>query len=142
MGYVNIKNPPEYTDQIPKWDRQTLADGEAMGQVIEQLANNGAYLKKELERQEHVEPVTLTVSGWKEEAGLFTQTAAVPNVKEEQELRLLSALEDSADGAERKAYRKAFGIVSGGTGVTGNGTVTFKVDKKPAIDLTVGLEGV
>ena len=58
------------------------------------------------------------------------------------DLRLVSGLEDSADAEERKAYRKAFGIVSGGTGVTGDGTVTFKVDKKPATDLTIGLEGV
>lgn len=142
MGNVVIQNPPQYTEQIPKWDRETLADGEAMGQVIEQLANNDAYLKKELERQEHVEPITLTAAGWAEESGLFVQTVAVSGVQENMDLRLVSGLENSADAEERKAYRKAFGIVSGGTGVTGDGIVTFKVDKKPATDLTIGLEGV
>ena len=73
MGNVVIQNPPQYTEQIPKWDRETLADGEAMGQVIEQLANNDAYLKKELERQEHVELITLTAAGWTEESGLLSR---------------------------------------------------------------------
>ena len=81
MGNVVIQNPPQYTEQIPKWDRETLADGEAMGQVIEQLANNDAYLKKELERQEHVELITLTAAGWTEESGLFVQSVAVPPVQ-------------------------------------------------------------
>ena len=51
-------------------------------------------------------------------------------------------LADGASEAAQKAYSKAFGIVSSGTGTTSAGSVTFKVYKKPTTDITVGLKGV
>ena len=53
---------------------------------------------------------------------------------------LVSALADGAAADTQKAYNKAFGIVASGTGRTGDGTVTFKIYKKPAIDIVVGLK--
>ena len=55
---------------------------------------------------------------------------------------LVSALEDGADLATQKAYSKAFGILAAGTGTTADGSVTFKVYKKPATDIVAGLKGV
>lgn len=55
---------------------------------------------------------------------------------------LYSALADEADAEARKAYKKAFGIISSGSGIVRAGTATFKVDKKPATDCMVGLRGV
>ena len=37
---------------------------------------------------------------------------------------------------------KAFGIVSSGTAVLGDGVAVFKVYKRPETDITVGLRGV
>ena len=54
----------------------------------------------------------------------------------------VSAMEDGADLAAQKAYSKAFGILASGTGITADGSVTFKVYKKPTTDITVGLKGV
>lgn len=144
MIYVNIKNPPEYTEQIPKWDKVTPADGEAMGLVIEQLANNAAYNKAQLERQEHVVTVTLTAAGWEAvgDTGLYRQSVLVPGAVEGMELTVVSALADQADMNTRKAYKKAFGIVAGGTGTLENGTAVFIVDKKPVTDVVIGLRGV
>lgn len=50
MAFCDKKNPPEYTDQIRKWDRETLADGKEMAVEIEQLFNNTVYNKKHLEK--------------------------------------------------------------------------------------------
>jgi len=55
---------------------------------------------------------------------------------------LVSFLADGASETTQKAYSKAFGIISSGTGSTSDGSVTFKVYKKPATDITVGLKGV
>ncbi len=47
-----------------------------------------------------------------------------------------------ADADTQKAYNKAFGIISAGAGETADGSVTFYVYDKPAMDITVGLKGV
>ena len=52
---------------------------------------------------------------------------------------MVSQLADGATIEVQKAYSKAFGIVASGTGQTGDGTVTFKVYKKPAIVQTCAL---
>ena len=55
---------------------------------------------------------------------------------------MVSALADGASLEEQKAYIKAYGLICSGTGILGDGTATFKVYKKPAVDITVGLRGV
>jgi hypothetical protein len=137
-----IKNPPEFTLEIPQWDRDTLGDGIEMAKVPEALLNNEVYLKAVAERLEHVTLVTLPASGWTGSAAPFTQAVAVPGAVEGMEPMLVSALEDGASAAEQKAYIKAYGIICGGTAELGDGTATFKVYKKPASDITVGLKGV
>ena len=137
-----IKNPPEFTLEIPQWDRDSLGDGIEMAKVPEALLNNEVYLKAVAERLEHVTPVTLPASGWTGSAAPFTQAVAVPGGVEGMEPMLVSALEDGASEAEQKAYIKAYGIICGGTAELGGGTATFKVYKKPASDITVGLKGV
>lgn len=53
MRFCTIAAPPVYTEEIEHWTRETDADGEAMGIVIEQLANNDAYLKQGMENAEN-----------------------------------------------------------------------------------------
>ncbi len=140
MGNVVIQNPPQYTEQIPKWDRETLADGEAMGQVIEQLANNDAYLKKELERQEHVELITLTAAGW-QGSGPYTQAVEASGVQDTDEPMAKEVIPKGTTKEDEKAIRKAAGCVS--YFETGNGTVTFTcIGKKPETDFQVVMKGV
>ena len=67
---------------------------------------------------------------------------AVDGVTAEDNPILVSALEDGADLVTQKTYSKAFGILASGTGTTVDGSVTFKVYKKPTTDITVGLKGV
>lgn len=86
--------------------------------------------------------VTLTSVGWTGTAAPYTQTVDVPGATEDLEPILVSALADGANAATQAAYAKAFGIISSGTAVLGNGTATFKAYKKPATDCTIGLKGV
>lgn len=137
-----IKNPPEFTLEIPQWDRDSLGDGIEMAKVPEALLNNEVYLKAIAERLEHVTPVTLPASGWTGDAAPFTQTVAVSGAIEGMEPMLVSALEDGASAAEQKAYIKAYGIICSGTAELGDGAAMFSVYKKPASDITVGLKGV
>lgn len=51
MNNCEIKSPPVFSQEIPKWDRNTYADGNAMGAVVEQLFNNTVYNKEELKEK-------------------------------------------------------------------------------------------
>lgn len=55
MNNCEIKSPPVFSQKIPKWDRNTYADGNAMGAVIEQLFNNTVYNKEELKAKTDAE---------------------------------------------------------------------------------------
>ena len=142
MGFLPIKTPPEFTEEVEQWTRETDADGVEMANEIGKLLNNTIYNKSEAERLEHVTLVTLTAAGWTGTAAPYIQTVSVSDAKESMEPILVSALEDGASEAVQKAYSKAFGIVSSGTASVGDGTATFKVYKKPVTDIVVGLKGV
>ena len=142
MGNFEIQDPPIFQTDITKWSRETNADGDEMGRDMEKVFNNTIYNKAMIERERNVTEVTLTAAGWREENGLYIQTVSVPGAEKNIDPVLCSALADDADVETRKAYKKAFGIISGGSGSVGAGTATFKVDKKPATDCTVGLRGV
>lgn len=137
-----IKNPPEFTLEVEQWSRETDADGSEMAKDIGKLLNNTVYLKSELERQGHTVLVTLRAAGWTGSAAPYTQTVQVPGAREGLEPMVVSALEDGASPEMQKNYIKAYGIICSGTGVLGDGTATFKVYKKPAVDITIGLRGV
>lgn len=84
----------------------------------------------------------LTADGWSGEVAPYTQTVQVSGAREGLEPVMVSALADGASLEEQKAYIKAYGLICSGTGILGDGTATFKVYKKPAVDITVGLRGV
>lgn len=142
MGFLPIKTPPEFTEEVEQWTRETDADGVEMAKEIGKLLNNTIYNKSEAERLEHVTLVTLTAAGWTGTAAPYIQTVSVSGAKESMEPILVSALEDGVNEVVQKAYSKAFGLVSSGTASVGDGTATFKVYKKPVVDIVVGLKGV
>ena len=86
--------------------------------------------------------INLTASGWTGDAAPYSQTIAIEGVTAEDNPIVVSMLEDGASADTQKAYMKAFGIIASGTGTTADGTVTFRVYKKPEIDITIGLKGV
>lgn len=86
--------------------------------------------------------VTFLESAWTGTEPPYTQTVAVDGVTAEDNPMLVSALKDSATVEEHRVYNKAFGIIAAGIGITNDGSVTYKVYKKPATDVMVGLRGV
>lgn len=93
-------------------------------------------------RAEHVTIITLRASGWTGAAAPYSQTVAVSGVTANDNPLLVSNLSETASAETQAAYAKAFGRVASGAAVTVNGSVTFKVYKKPAVDISVGLKGV
>lgn len=139
--YCEITDPPTYTEGIEHWTRETDADGEAMGELIELLVNNDHYLKQKAERANHVTPVSLPASGWAGSAAPYTQTVAVEGLTAEDNPVMVKAIADGATPEQVKAYNKAFGMIDDGD--TADGQATFRCfNKKPAVDMTVGLKGV
>lgn len=105
-------------------------------------ANDINETNRAINQINHVTEVTLTATGWTGSAAPYTQTITVSGATEDMEAIVVSALEDGATEGTQKSYSKAFGIVTSGTASLGDGTATFKVYKKPATDITVGLKGV
>lgn len=95
-----------------------------------------------INRQDHVTLITLTAAKWIGDAAPYEQTVAVDGVTAEDNPMLVSALKNNATVEEHRAYNKAFGIIAAGIGITADGSVTYKVYKKPATDVMVGLRGV
>ena len=88
----------------------------------------------------HVVPVTLQASGWST-AAPYTQTVLIEGLTTEDNPILVKVIADGATPEQVKAYNKAFGMIDDGD--TADGQATFKCyNKKPTIDLTVGLKGV
>lgn len=116
-----------------KNDGVTTDDGFALD------AKYGKSLKDAIDRIHHVARATLLAAGWEGDAAPYTQTVIVEGITMKDDPILVSLLDEAVDVEIRKAYNKAYGIIAAGTGVTGEGSVTFKVDKKPAIDIDVGL---
>ena len=105
-------------------------------------ANDINATNKAINQINHVTEVTLTAAGWTGSAAPYTQTITVSGATEDMEAIVVSALEDGAIEATQKSYSKAFGIVTSGTAYLGEGTATFRVYKKPVIDIKIGLKGV
>lgn len=50
MKNCEIKSPPVFAADVPRWDRETDADGDDMGLVVEQVFNNTIYNKQKAEQ--------------------------------------------------------------------------------------------
>lgn len=105
-------------------------------------ANDINATNKAINQINHVTEVTLTAAGWTGSAAPYTQIAEVLGATEDSEAMVVSALADGVTETVQKAYNKAFGIVTSGTAILGNGIITFKAYKKPVTDIKVGLKGV
>lgn len=130
---------------------QVSRDGEIVSQIV--FSNNQTFYRTSLSKDltdskwfrlnnNRLLQVSLLVSDWVGEEAPFTQTVSVDGLLGTDEPTLVSLLSENATLSEQKAYTKVFGMIASGIATTEDGSVTFKVFKKPTIDITVGLKGV
>ena len=94
----------------------------------------------EINRMTREVELTLRASGWSASAP-YTQTVAVEGLTAGDNPILVKVIPAGATPEQVKAYNKAFGMIDDGD--TADGQATFRCfNKKPAVDMTVGLKGV
>lgn len=94
----------------------------------------------EINRMTREVELTLPASGWSA-AAPYTQTVAVEGLTAGDNPILVKVIPAGATPEQVKAYNKAFGMIDDGD--TADGQATFRCfNKKPAVDMTVGLKGV
>ena len=88
-----------------------------------------------------IQYVTLTVSGWtaSSDGTYYTQTVAATQITADDNPMIIKNLPFSTAKSEATKYMKAFGILCAGVAETASKSVTWKVYKKPATDISVGL---
>lgn len=140
MAFCDVKNPPEYTAEIRKWDRETLADGQEMAVEIEQLFNNTFYNKTILEQHEQPIEVVLSAAGWSNSLP-YSQRVAVTGIKASDNPLLSPCTPKGLNATSVKLRRKMTGMITDGE--TEDGFITFYCgEKKPPEDFSVYLRGV
>lgn len=122
-GTYNISDATSYTQK-----------GDKFGQ------NDVNAITGEINRMTREVEVTLRASGWSASAP-YTQTVAVEGLTAGDNPILVKVIPAGATPEQVKAYNKAFGMIDDGD--TADGQATFRCfNKKPAVDMTVGLKGV
>lgn len=140
MAFCSVKNPPQYTTEIRKWNRETLADGQEMAFEIEQLFNNTFYNKTIIEQHEIPIEMTLPAAGWSNTVP-YNQKIAVSGVKATDNPIVSPCTPKGLAAATIKTYRKMVAMITDGE--TEDGYVTFYCgEKKPTVDFKVYLRGV
>lgn len=128
---------PEKNEYINIDDLNSNMD--TLDRTVKSVENQSIAISRRLS---NVTWVTLTASGWTGNQVPYIQTVVVDEVTEDDNPLLVSGLADGASKEEHDAYDKAFGIIASGTGISNDGSITFKVYKKPITDIVVGLMGI
>lgn len=142
MALFPVTESPKFSETMEQIETTDLAGPGTFNPKYQLLLDNDNFLAGRFKSMNEPVAIALKAAGWAGSAAPYTQTVQLEGISEDCNPFMVSMLADGASEATQKAYNKAFGIVAAGTGTTGNGTVTFKVYKKPEIDLTVGLKGV
>lgn len=139
MAFI-IKEPPEFTQEVTQWNRETLADGVEMAKELEKLLNNDVYLRRWIEQLKGTKTAALTASGWSSTAP-YTQTVSVAGVLAADTPVISLFLPSGLSAATVKAQKKTYGMVD--RAESGAGQLTFYCyNKKPAVDFQVTVKGV
>lgn len=140
MAQLPITDNPAFSQTMEQVTTKDRGAPDTFNPRYQVLLDNDNYLKKRTDRAGVIIPVSILASDWSAEAP-YTQTVAVEGLTAEDNPILVKVIVDEATPEQVKAYNKAFGMIDDGD--TTDGQATFKCyNKKPTIDLTVGLKGV
>lgn len=141
MADLPVTENPVFQQTMGQISNQDRASGDTFNPRYQVLLDNDNYLKGEIDRTNRKPiPVTLPASGWSATTP-YVQTVAVPGLTAADNPMLVRIIPEGATPEQVKAYNKAFGMVDDGD--TADGQATLKCyNKKPTIDMTVGLKGV
>lgn len=103
---------------------------------------NDVANKSYVDSKNKIISLTLIANNWVGDVAPYTQTASTEDITANDNPVLVSMLATGTNPDTQKEYNKAFSIISSGTGLTEDGSVTFYVYDKPAMDITIGLKGV
>lgn len=135
MSGMTVKTLDDITTEFPVPEA-----GESTKTFLGKVKKFFIDTKNWMGRCGEVVQVTLPASGWSS-AAPYTQTVAVEGLTAGDNPVMVKAIADGATPEQVKAYNKAFGMIDDGD--TADGQATFRCfNKKPAVDMTVGLKGV
>lgn len=132
---MTVKTLDDITTEFP-----VPVAGESTKTFLGKVKKFFSDTKNWMRRCGEVVQVTLPVSGWSTTAP-YTQTVAVEGLTAEDNPILVKVIPAGATPGQVKAYNTAFGMVDDGD--TADGQATFRCfNKKPVVDIIVGLKGV
>lgn len=134
----------EQLDLVSKASAAIIADRDQIAANTESAANlqrDLSALQNKLTEKFTERQITLLASDWSDSYP-FMQTVQVEGITSQDSLEMIGLyIPDEATETDVKAIRKAAGSLMSNLGGTGDGTVTFKADKKPVIDFTLVVKG-
>lgn len=140
MAQLPITENPAFSPTLEQITVQDRGEPGTFNPRYQVLLDNDNYLKKVTDRAAHITFVTIPAAGWSATAP-YIQTVGVEGLTADDNPLLVKVIPDGATPDTVKAYNKAFGMIDDGD--TADGQAVFKCyNKKPTIDLTVGLKGV
>lgn len=130
-AYCEVKEKREYTEQVRRWDNDTEASGSEMGEDIEKLLNNDAYLKEQVEQMQLSEvDIVVSPDSWAGAAAPFSSDITLQGAAADCTVYVLP--HPQITPAQYKALAEA-SIIGGDQGEC---TVQLKAyGIKPAVDL-------
>lgn len=140
MADFPMRDAPAFSGTMAQITNQDRGAPDTFNPRYQLLLDNDNYLKGRADRSERILTVTIPAAGWSAEAP-YTQDVSVEGLKAKDNPLLIKVIPNGATPEMVKAYNKAFGMIDDGD--TADGQATFKCyNKKPVIDITVGLKGV
>ena len=97
-------------------------------------------IKESIKNNEKIVLVKFIADNWLGSEAPYTQTINVEEISSDDSPTMVKYWDGVYNKDDIKAYNKAFGILADGRGETGDKTITWTCNKKPSVDIIIGLK--